>query len=195
MLRNIGWMLGLIALPAGAELQPQDFHRAVYALHEQQIAQHKIRTEEETGDYEGAAAAHYHYVDTRYYDAASGRLLSHVRRDADNPAYVHIVEVNVYESGKLVRDFGSLTLPWAPQQPINTFINLHHYNGKLHSFRQYNFYGDVGYEFCSGELSGKPVRIALDDKDLLDATNTAKAEYKACFDGMRADWESYRTPH
>ncbi len=196
MLRKIGLpMLCLFSLPAAAELTPQDFHRAVYALQQQQIAQHEIRTAEETGDYEGAAAARYRYVDTRYYDAASGRLLSHVRRDADTPEHVHIVEVNVYEQGKLVRDFGSLTLPWAPLQPTRTFINFHHYNGKLHSFRQYDFYGDVGYESCTGELAGKPVRIALDDKDLLDAANTATPEYKACFDGMRSDWERYLTPH
>jgi hypothetical protein len=189
------FMIGFISLSAFAASNPADFHRAVYALHEQQIAQHKIRAVEEQGDYEGAAAARYRYVDTHYYDAASGLLLSHVRRDADTPEHVHIVEVNVYEHGKLVRDFGSLTLPWAPLQPTRTFINLHQYNGKLHSFRQYDFYGDVGYESCEGELAGKRVRIALDDKDLLDATNTATPEYKACFDGMSADWESYRTPH
>ena len=156
MLRKI-WllMMGLISLPAAAELTPQDFHRAVYALQQQQIAQHEIRTAEEAGDYEGAAAARYRYVDTRYYDAANGRLLSRVRRDADTPEHVHIVEVNIYEHGKLVRDFGSLTLPWAPLQPTRTFINLHQYNGKLHSFRQYDFYGDVGYESCEGELGGK----------------------------------------
>jgi hypothetical protein len=54
---------------------------------------------------------------------------------------VHIVEVNVYENGKLVRDYGSVTLPWAPLQPVRTFINLHHNNGRLHSFRQYDLFG------------------------------------------------------
>ena len=198
MIRNIfriaGWALSCVAVPVFAAPTPADFHRAVYTLHERQIAQHMIRIEEERGDYQGAAAARYHYVDTLYYDAVSGRLLSHVRRDAEMPEYVHIVEVNIYENGKLVRDFGSLTLPWTPLQPTRTFINLHQYNGQLHSFRQYNFFGDVGYESCTGALAGKPVRIALDESEI-NETSAATVEYKACFEGVSADWKRYQVPH
>lgn len=187
-------LLGMAWLPVLATASPADFHRAVYVLHEQQIAQHQIRTEEAKGAYEGAAAARYRYTDTRYYDAASGRLLSNVRRDAAKPDYVHIVEVYLYEKGKLVRDFGSITLPWAPLHPVRTFINLHYYNGQLHSFRQYDYFGQVGYEFCDGELAGKPVRISLDGSDI-DAVATATPEYKACFSGMSTDWAQYTRPH
>ena len=116
----------LFAVPAIAAPNPKDFHRAVYALHEKQIAQREIRIEEETGDYEGAAAARFRYVDTRYYDKASGNLISHIRRDAAMPELIHIAEVNVYDdAGKLVRDFGSVTLPWAPLHPVRTFIKAH----------------------------------------------------------------------
>ena len=187
-------LLGMALLPVVATASPADFHRAVYALHEQQIAQHEIRTEEGKGAYEGAAAARYRYTDTRYFDSASGRLLSNVRRDAAKPEYVHIVEVYIYEKGKLVRDFGSITLPWAPLHPVRTFINLHYYNGQLHSFRQYDYFGQVGYEFCDGELAGKPVRISLDGSDI-DAVATATPEYKACFSGMNTDWAQYTRPH
>jgi hypothetical protein len=187
-------LLVLVAGPAFAETGAADFHRAVYALHERQMAQRDIRTEEETGAYEGAAAARYRYVDTRYYDAASGRLLSRVRRDAADSALVHIVEVNVYEQGRLVRDFGSISMPWAPLHPVRTFINLHHYNGGLHSFRQYDFFGQVGYEFCEGNLAGKPVRIALDGGDI-NTANTAGPEYQACFGGITQDWVQYAKPH
>lgn len=187
-------MLCLTAAPAFAAPSPADFHRAVYALHEQRLAQRQIRTEQETGSYEGAAAARYRYVDTRYYDAASGRLLSRVRRDAAEPEFVHIVEVNVYENGKLVRDFGSITLPWAPLQPVRAFINLHHYNGGLHSFRQYDIFGQVAYESCEGDLGGKRVDISLDGSDI-NAASTATAEYKTCFDGVSKDWARYANPH
>ena len=186
-------LLVLVAWPAFAETNPANFHRAVYALHEQQIARREIRTEEETGAYEGAAAARYRYVDTRYYDAASGRLLSRVQRDAADPALVHIVEVNVYEQGRLVRDFGSISMPWAPLHPVRTFINLHHYNGGLHSFRQYDFFGQVGYEFCEGNLAGKRVRIGLDGSDI-DAASSAGPEYQACFGGITQDWAQYIKP-
>ena len=190
-----GWfLLGMTCVPAFCAASPADFHLAVYALHQQQIARHEIRVEEKKGNYEGSAAASYRYVETRYYDAASGHLLSSVRRDAAMPEYVHIVEVYLYENGKLVRDFGSITLPWAPLHPVRTFINLHQYNGKLHSFRQYDYFGQVGYEFCDGELAGKAVRISLDGSDL-DRTSTSTPVYKACFDGSSTDWAKFKMPH
>ena len=181
--------------PAWAgSVSPEEFHRKVYVLHQQQIAQREIRTQEKTDNYSGAAAAGYGFVDTRYYDASSGRLLSYVRRDAAKPENLHIVEVNVYQNGRLVRDFGSMTLPWAPLRPVRTFINLHHYNGGLHSFRQYDLHGEVGYEFCEGAFAGNPVRISLDYSDITE-TIKATADYKACFDGMESSWARYLTPH
>lgn len=188
-------LLWVISSPVLAAPNPAEFHRAVYALHEQQIAQREIRTEEEQGNYEGAAAARYRYVDIRYYDKASGRLLSRVRRDAALPELIHISEVNVYDAaGNLVRDFGSVTLPWAPLHPVRTFINLHHYNGGLHSFRQYDLNGAVGYEFCKGDFAGKPVSISLDGSDITPE-HAATPAYRACFDGMSKDWAPYASPH
>lgn len=186
-------LLAPLALPAFAAQTPAEFHRAVYALHEQQIAGREIRTVEEAGKYEGAAAARYRYIDTRYFDAASGQLLSRVRRDAVAPEFVHIIEVNVYENGRIVRDFGSITLPWAPLKPTRTMINLHHYNGELHSFRQFDFFGDVAYESCEGKLADKPVRISLDGSDINEKT-TGTTAYKACFEGVGRDWAQYKTP-
>ena len=196
-MRNIFISYGLFLLclaPAFAASSPAEFHLAVYALHKQQIAQHDVRIEGEQGNYEGANAADYRYVDTRYYDASNGKLLSRVRRDAAKPEFVHIVEVNIYEKGRLVRDLGSVTLPWLPLNPVLTFINLHQYNGELHSFRQHDFFGEVGYEFCKGELAGKPINISFDHSDI-NATSTATVVYKACFDGMSKDWAQYTTPH
>ena len=124
----------------------EEFHKAVYALHEKQIAKHKVRTEEETGEYHGVAAAGMRYRITSYYDAASGRLLSRIQRDADKPEAIHISEVNIYDAnGTLVRDFFSSAPPWRPTYPSNAYINLHHYNGKLHSWRQFEITGEVNY--------------------------------------------------
>jgi hypothetical protein len=172
-----------------------EFHRAVYALHEQQLAQHTVRTEETTGKYEGVAAAGYHYRVTSYYDAGTGRLLSRIQRDAKLPEAIHIAEVNVYAAdGRLVRDFFSSAPPWRPIHPSHAYINLHHHNGRLHSFRQFELEGQVNYEFCEGELGGQPVRIAL-DWDGINGKIMASPEYRACFDGMSKDWEQYSTPH
>lgn len=187
-------LLCSLSASALAAPTPAEFHRAVYALHEQQTAQRELRITEERGDYEGAAAARYLYVDTRYYDATSGRLISRIRRDAAMAELVHIAEVNVYDAaGKLLRDFGSVTLPWAPSHPVRTFINLHHYHAELHSFRQYDLNGEIGYEFCEGKWDNKPVRISLDGSDI-NAASTASAAYKACFGGLEKDWARYTTP-
>ncbi len=172
-----------------------EFHRAVYALHEQQIARHTVRTEETTGKYEGVAAAGYRYRITSYYEAGTGRLLSRIQRDAKLPEAIHIAEVNVYDAnGNLVRDFFSSAPPWRPIYPSHAYINLHHHNGRLHSFRQYELDGQVNYEFCEGELAGKPVRIAL-DMGGINGEAVVSPEYRACFDGMSRDWAQYIAPH
>jgi hypothetical protein len=181
-------------LAAAAPSRPE-FHRAVYALHAQQLARHTVRTEETHGVYEGVAAAGYRYRITRYYDAGTGRLLSRIQRDATLPDAIHIAEVNVYDAeGKVVRDYFSSAPPWRPLHPSHAYINLHHYNGGLHSFRQFELDGQVNYEFCEGTLNGKPVRIA-EDWNGLDEKTRSSPEYRACFDGMRADWARYATPH
>lgn len=187
-------LLGVITFPVLAAGTQADFHQALYALHEQQISGKKIRIEEERAPYEGTAAAGYRYVETSYFDADNGSLLSRIRRDAVRSEYVHIAEVYLYENGKLVRDFGSITLPWSPLQPVRTYINFHRYNEALHSVRQYDFTGQVSYESCKGEWQGKPVRLSLDSIDIDKATQ-AMPEYKACFDGMTTAWAQYTQPH
>lgn len=187
-------LLCMFAAPALAAGSLADFHQSLYALHEQQISGQKIRTEEDKASYEGAAAAGYRYVEISYYDADTGVLLSRIRRDAARPEYVHIAEVYLYENGRLVRDFGSITLPWSPLQPVRTFINFHHYNGALHSVRQYDYSGQISYESCKGDLNGKPIRLSLDSLDIDKATQ-ATPDYKACFNGMNTDWAQYTQPH
>lgn len=184
----------MIALPAFAAGTPADFHQALYTLHEQQINGRKIRMQEDKANYEGSAAAGYRYIETSYYDAETGVLLSRIRRDAARPEYVHIAEVYLYENGKLVRDFGSITLPWSPLHPVRTYLNFHRSNGALHSVRQYDYSGEVSYESCKGELNGKPIRLSLDSLDIDKATQ-ATPEYKACFEGMNPDWAQYLQPH
>ena len=188
-------LLGLcLAQSAAAAPSRPDFHRAVYALHEQQIAQRTIRTEEKSGDYNGVAAKGYRYRITTYHDMATGRQLSRIERNADLPEAIHIAEVNIYDAdGRVVRDFFSSAPPWRPIHPSHAYINLHNYNGKLHSFRQFELDGRVNYEFCEGEFDGRRVRISLDWTDINEKT-TATPDYRACFDGMSDDWQSYVIP-
>ena len=171
-----------------------EFHRLVYALHEKQVAASTVRTTEETGSYNGMAAQGYTYRITRYFDTGTGRLLSKVQRDADLPEAIHITEVNIYDDqGRIVRDYLSIAPPWKPAHPSHAYLNWHHYSNALHSFRQFELDGQVNYEFCEGELSGKPVKISLPWNDMSRET-TSTPEYQACFGGMSRDWKRYLTP-
>lgn len=191
-MNNVWIFLGIGLAPVVfASPTPQEFHRAVYALHLQQTAGQAVRTEEETGEYQGVAGRGFRYRITRYYDAASGRLLSQLQRDAVVEDAIHIAEVNVYDAdGRLVRDYFSSAPPWRPTHPTHTYLNLHHYNGQLHSFRQFELDGRVNYEACRGQLDGQRVRIAHDRAEAVVAT----AAYRACFDGLRSDWSAYVHP-
>ena len=182
------------ACAQGAGGEREKFHKAVYALHEKLIAQHSVRTTEEAGKYNGVAAAGERYLIISYYDTASGRLLSRIQRNAEDPNEIHISEVNIYDAkGTLIRDYLSSAPPWRPNYPSNAYINLHHYNGKLHSWRQFEITGEVNYESCDGELDGKRVRIGLDWTDI-KPPRTETPEYHACFDGMSNDWRSFVDP-
>lgn len=180
--------------PAFAAPSALEFQRAVLALHEQQIGKQAVRTTKDEGKYAGSAAARYRYVETRYFDAASGRLISRVRRDAARPHAVHIIEVNVHDdAGRVVRDYGSIAPPWAPLQPSHSMINIHRYSGELHSFRQFNLAGTVAYESCAGMIDGRRVRIGLDGDDITPQA-AAMPDYRACFDGVDTDATKYLAP-
>lgn len=178
-----------LAAPSGSE-----FHAAVYKLHLQETAKRPVKTVVETGQYEGAAAGSYGYVETRYMDAENGRLISRVRHDAKIPSSIHIAEVNLYdERGRLIRDYGSVALPWSSTTPVRTFINLHHYDNELHSFRQYDVDGIVGYESCAGKFNGKRERLSVDGSDI-NAELTATPLYKACFSRMTLKFSDFADP-
>ena len=182
--------------PSQAEsIDPVKFKKALFELHQQQVKDKQLRLEETEGQYNGKAAERYRYLDTKYYEAGSARLLSHIRSDADRPEILHIIEVNIYDNaGRVVRDFGSVSLPSTPAYPARTLLNFHRYNGELHSFRQFNEFGDVTYEACEGLLEKRRLTISLDETEIKPAV-TATFEYKACFYGMEARWDAYAMPH
>lgn len=183
-----GWMADS---QAAGEISPAEFHRALYALHEQIVGKHAVRMEVTEADYEGASGAGYRYNETRYYDAKDGRFLSRVRRDAAAPEAVLIVEVNIYnDTGQIVRDFASASMPWQPAIPVNTFINLHHYQAQLHSFRQYDIYGDARYQACDGSFESKRVSLSLYPEDIT-VERMSSPVYRACFDGGNEKWKPY----
>ena len=170
------------------------FSKTLFNLHKRQIAGREIRKTEEAGRYGGEMAKKYSFRDVSYYDAKTGRLLSHVRWDGDRPDVYHIVEVFVYDdAGRLVRDFSSIYLPWARNAPIRTFVNLHRHSGDLHAYRQFDASGRRLYEQCKGRVSDETIEISLESQDIT-AQATASPEYKVCFAAMPETAGDYLTP-
>lgn len=143
--------------------QWNQFADSLYLLHQQQLEGKKIRTQSETGGYATHPAF---YVETRYYDANTGLLLSRVQRESKHPDVVHLIEVNVYDQEqRLVRDYLAAYLPDHRNAPIQTLINLHGYTQDLHAYRQFDASGARIYEQCEGENGNQAVLISLDEDE------------------------------
>lgn len=173
------------------------FSDKVIELHQQQIAGKEIVTTETLGGYYSNPDF---YREVTYTDKATGRVLSIIQWEKDHPDNVHSIEVFVYnEAGKLVRDYSASYLPGSRHAPVQTLINLHNYNGRLHAFRQFDVTRDVIYEYCKGEYQGKKHELRLFEEDLVaadyDSRQLLKSPiYKACFSGLQADIGKYIEP-
>ena len=164
----------------------------LYLLHQAQLQGKEIRTQSETGGY-----ANYpdFFVETRYYDAATGLLLSRVQRESKHPDLIHLIEVNVYDDKQqLQRDYLAAYLPEHRNAPIQTLINLHAHQQGLHAFRQFDASGERIYEQCQGQFANKSVFISLDEDELVSGPAQRKKildspVYQQCFAAipMRAD--------
>ena len=174
------------------------FAEALYDLHQRQLAAHQVKTEvREDGYYRNPRF----YIETRYIDAASGRVLSVLQRERDKPENIHSLEVFVYDNhGRIARDYSVLYLPHSRSAPQHTLINLHAYHGDLHAFRQFDATDNRLYEFCQGKYQGKKVEIRLDEFDLIKlegktGTILETPQYRSCFHGLpRASAGKYLTP-
>ena len=122
------------------------FVEDIYQLHLSQIQQSEdnLRTEEEIGGYPGNEEF---FNETRYYNTVSGKLLSRIQREVKNNRNIHLIEVFVHDDRDRVKlDYLAAYLPEFRNAPIQTLINIHHYNDKLHAFRQFDASGARIYE-------------------------------------------------
>src|SRR3989344_5622394 len=100
------------------------FAETLVELHEKAIAGRKVQESEKTGRHGGEFANRFTYREVSYHDVKSGRLLSRIRREANNPGNIQMIDVFMYDaSGRVIRDFSAIYLPWARNAPIRTFIN------------------------------------------------------------------------
>jgi hypothetical protein len=171
------------------------FAGKLVSLHEQGIANREIRTSEDTGRFGGERAKGFTYREVSYHDAKSGRLLSRIRRDAEKPDNIQQIDVLIYDSsGRVIRDYTAIYLPWGRHAPISTFINLHQHGDDIHGFRQFDASGNRLYEQCRGKFAGRNVDLSLEDYQI-DSRVTESEAYQACFGKLPQTADDYLIPH
>lgn len=145
-----------------------NFADNLYQLHQQLIAGRDIRTEEKVGGYGGVARSYPDfYREVKYFHRASGRLVSIIQWEIENPEQIHTIEVFVYDKqGRVVRDYLAAYLPGFRNAPIQTLINFHNHDEELRAFRQFDASGLRIYERCQGQLFDEYVHISLEDYEL-----------------------------
>lgn len=173
-----------------------EFRSRLLALHEKLAAEQSLRVEQgPVLPFEGLAGKGFFYQDIDYFDQASGRLISHLRRSAEPPYRYYEIEVNIHDaSGRLIRDYAAITLPWQLEHPARTYINLHDYPGRLHAFRQFDASGAISYESCVGSLGGRKIDMQLESIDIGPKLR-ATPDYQACFGRLPLQPGPYLKPH
>lgn len=169
----------------------------LYRLHQQQIAGRKIRETEQVGGY---ARLEGFYREVSYHDAASGRLLSRIQWERDNTDRIHGIEVYVHDDqGRVVRDYMAWYLPHYRNAPRATAINLYHFDGDLHGWRQFDASNTRTYERCTRQPNGAVVLEYPDEDRLAEAAQDRRSamhgpEYRRCFAGLGKTAGRYLTP-
>jgi tetratricopeptide (TPR) repeat protein len=170
------------------------FAEALYQQHLRQLEGHKIRTEETLGGY---ANNPNFYRDVKYFDADNGRLLSEIQWETANPETIHNITVNHYDSaGRISHDYYAGYLPRFRNAPVQTLINVHHYDDGLHAFRQFDASGVRIYEQCRGKYLGEQVIVSVEEDELpINAgqlpTGVDDGLYSSCFDALPKTADKY----
>lgn len=164
-------------------------------LHFVLIKRNKVEVERGEGGYRGEYFDRPDFFTEEVYrDATSGKVVSRVKWEKDNPENVHVMELFVYDDQHRVsRDYLVAYLPWGRNAPIQALVNLHSYNNGLHSFRQFDASGVLVYEQCQGNFGGNVVEIALEPHEMV-LPMTARKDYLACFEALPIRAGQYLQP-
>lgn len=158
----------------------------LYKVHRHLLRAHRTRMVETVGGYANMPAF---YREESHFDAETGRLLSRVQWERENPSNIHAIEVYFYDTeGRVRRDYGATFLPVHRNAPIQTLVNLHHHDKDLHAFRQFDASGERIYEQCRGTHFDEPVDISIPFPTVGTPRSILESEaYVACFGFLPAD--------
>ena len=166
------------------------FADKLLAVHEQVISTHKVKETTRLGHYRNDPPF---YKEHTYHDVKTGKLLSSIQWEIDNPKNLHVLELFLYDDqNRRTRDYTVAFLPGFRNAPSQTVVTLYGYNGKLTAFRNFDASGEVIYESCDGDLNGQYVQLSFEDYEIENLRSNPKgvggsAEYKACFDAIPLD--------
>ena len=140
------------------------------------------------------------YTEESYYQANNGKLISRIQWERANPNNIHMIEYYIYdEQGRVKVDYLAAYLPQGRNAPVQTLINVHHYNDQLHAFRQFDANGELIHEQCKGKFFDQAIHISLDDDEIYNrfailTSETDKEAYQSCFEYMSREVGSYINP-
>lgn len=173
------------------------FAENIYQLHLSLLDSSSFRTEDEIGGYPGNEGF---YKETRYFHKETGNLMSRIQRETEDNNNIHLIEVFIYDDKDRVKvDYLAVYLPEFRNAPIQTLINVHHYNDMLHAFRQFDASGARIYEQCQGELFNDNVFISLDEDEVNNrhsilGTDSENNQYISCFELLPKTAKNYLNP-
>ncbi len=174
------------------------FADSLYRLHRQQLTGRKLREAKQVGGYAGLPGF---YREVSYYDADTGRLLSRIQWERAQAERIHSIEVYVYGAdGRLARDYLAWYLPDARNAPRQTAVNLHHYAGDLHGWRQFDASDNRIYEKCSRASDDKPLFDLSGEDRIAHAEDNPRSivysvEYWRCFGNLPKTAGAFLQPH
>ncbi len=166
-------------------------------LHQKLIKGKEVEIETSVGGYSGTPDF---FKEEKFSDRETGKLISVVQWERENPEVMHTIEVFVHnKKGHVIRDYVAAYLPTYRNAPTQTLVSFHKYNGKLHAFRSFDASGEIIVERCEGKYKGQEVNLLLDEDEIyaaLDGNSKAmeQPDYKACFKGLRKEPGKYLKP-
>ncbi len=174
----------------------QAFAQDTLKLHHMLIKKHRHEMKKSIGGYAGNKDF---YIEENYISRKTGKLLSKVQWEKNNPDVMHTIEVYVHDdNGRVARDFLAAYLPGYHNAPVQTLISFHQYSGKLHGFRSFDASGDIVLERCEGEYQGKPFEFILDEDELyaasMEGNPIEEKVYALCVGNISKKLGKYITP-
>lgn len=173
------------------------FASDVLLLHKQLAKGKSLIKKTKTGGYFGNPDF---YNEETYTDKKTGKLLSRIQWERENPENLHSIELFIRDKkGRVIRDYMAAYLPKYRNAPTQTLLSLYGYNGKLKAYRTFDASGDRLTERCEGHYKGKEVDLLLDEDEIIHALHgesdrMEQPDYKACFRGIPEKAGKYLTP-